>query len=178
MAKRQFEINDEEYEALEAAERATRNTYELKRMQAVRLYGSGTASESICEMVGCAERTIRAWAKRYQGGGIEGLRIVWNSDNALKLSRAERADLKEKVRQYRPDQVLSSEARMERGSFWTASDLRLAVEQWYAVSYASDDSYVNLLHECGLSYQRAERVYRSQPNAAVIADFEEHLEKK
>ena len=178
MAKRQFQVTNEEYEALAAAERVTRNTYELKRLQAVRLYGSGLASESICEMVGCTERTIRAWVQRYQDGGIEGLRIAWNSDNALKLSRAERADLKEKLAQYRPDQVLSSEMRFEQGMFWTVSDLRLAVAQWYGVSYRSEDSYVNLLHECGLSYQRAERVYRSQPKAAVIADFEEQLEKK
>src|SRR5947209_12694401 len=173
MAKRQFQVNNEEYEALAAAERATRNTYELKRRQAVRLYGSGIASADICEVVGCTERTIRAWVQRYQGGGIDGLRIAWNSDNALKLSRIERADLKEKVAQYQPDQVLSSAVRVERGSFWTVSDLRLVVEEWYGVSYRSDDSYVTLLHDCGLSYQRAERVYCSQPNAVIIADFEE-----
>ena len=80
--------------------------------------------------------------------------------------------------QYQPDQVLSSAVRVERGSFWTVSDLRLVVEEWYGVSYRSDDSYVTLLHDCGLSYQRAERVYRSQPNAVIIADFEEQLEKK
>ena len=158
MAKRELQVNDEEYEALEAAEGATRQTYELKRLQAVRLNGSGMASADSCEGVGCQERTIGGWAQRYQKDGSDGLRIAWNRDNALKLSRAQGADLKEKVAQYRPDQVLSSEVHVEGGSFWTVSDLRLAVERWYGVRYRSADSYVTLLHEYGLSYQRAERV--------------------
>ena len=37
---------------------------------------------------------------------------------------------------------------------------------------------VNLLAECGFSYQRTEKVYRSQPDAQTVADFEAELEKK
>lgn len=58
------------------------------------------------------------------------------------------------------------------------SDLRLVVQQWYQVSYRSEDSYLKLLHECGFSYQRAERVYRSRSTEQQIADFEAQLEKK
>jgi hypothetical protein len=46
------------------------------------------------------------------------------------------------------------------------------------VSYQSEDSYLNLLHTCGLSYQQAERVYRSRPSEADFAQFEADLGKK
>ncbi|MEO8398104.1 MAG: hypothetical protein ABI700_34235, partial [Chloroflexota bacterium] len=58
------------------------------------------------------------------------------------------------------------------------SDLQVAVERWYAVVYRHADSYLTLLHESGLSYQRAAKVYRSQPSATAMAEFEAELEKK
>jgi hypothetical protein len=38
MAKRQFELTDDEKRELEQAERDTRDAYALRRLQAVRLY--------------------------------------------------------------------------------------------------------------------------------------------
>jgi transposase len=67
---------------------------------------------------------------------------------------------------------------MSAGQFWTVSDLEVAVQQWYGVSYRSPRSYVTLLHACGFTYQRAEKVYRSRASEHEIADFEAELEKK
>ena len=58
------------------------------------------------------------------------------------------------------------------------SDLQIVVNAWYEVVYRTADSYRTLLHECGLSYQRTEKVYRSRPDAQTVADFEAELEKK
>ena len=68
--------------------------------------------------------------------------------------------------------------RVSRGQLWTVSDLRLAGQQWYEVSYQSDDTYLKLLHESGFSYQPTERVYRSRASERQVADFEAELEKK
>ena len=87
-------------------------------------------------------------------------------------------ELAEKLKQYTPDQVLAPDVRVERGSFWTVSDVQIVVERWYGVTYRSKRSYRTLLHQSGLSYQKAEKVYRSQPSAARVADFEAELEKK
>jgi len=95
-----------------------------------------------------------------------------------KLSREQRSDLKKRLDAYRPDQVIEPELRISQGQFWTVSDLSLVVERWYAVSYRCRDSYVALLHECRFSQQQTERVYRSQPDVRVVADFEAWLEKK
>ena len=118
------------------------------------------------------------WCRAYRQQGLAGLRSKWQGDNALKLSRQQRQAVKSKLDQYRPDQLLSPEVRVEHGQFWTVSDLQIVVKAWYEVEYRTLDSYRTLLHECGLSYQHTEKVYRSRPDAQVVADFEAELEKK
>jgi transposase len=178
MAKRQFELTQHEIDGLRRAEQQTRDVHELRRLQAVRLYGSGVSTKQIAEVVGCGRGSPRQWAMRYRAQGVTGLASHWQGGNANKLTTAQRADLAARLEQYRPDQVLPAEIRVERGSFWSINDLRLAVQQWYGVSYRSEGSYRNLLQACGLSYQKVERVYRSQPSAEQIAAFEQELEKK
>lgn len=178
MAKRQFQLTAEERQALERAERQTRDAYALRRLQAVRLYGNGVGTAEIRQLVGCSDRRIREWTQKYQRAGVAGLQSHWQGENALKLSRQQRADLKQRLQQYGPDQVIASDIRISRGQFWTVSDLQIVVKAWYEVEYRTLDSYRTLLHESGLSYQRAEKVYRSQPDAQTVADFEATLEKK
>jgi transposase len=178
MAKRQFELTEDEIAALRQTEQRTRDVYELRRLQAVRLYGSGVSTHQIAEVVGCGAGSPRQWAMRYRARGIEGLRSHWQGGNANKLTAQQRADLAVRLEQYRPDQVISAEARIERGSFWSVSDLRIVVQQWYGVRYQSAASYRTLLRQSRLSYQKVERVYRSQPSAAQVAEFEQQLEKK
>lgn len=178
MVKRQFQLTDEEIKTFERAEGQTRDAYELRRLQAVRLYGSGLPTQDIMQLVQCSDRRIRAWAQKYQQQGMEGLKSRWQGDNALKLSRAQRADLKRRVHEYRPDQVIAPDVRTSQGEFWTVSDLQIVVKAWYDVAYRTQGSYRRLMHECDLSYQQTEQVYRSRPDAQTVADFEAELEKK
>lgn len=67
--------------------------------------------------VGCNERSIRKWAQTYQQAGLEGLQSHWQGENALKLSREQRADLKQRLHAYRPDQVMGADVRISRGQF-------------------------------------------------------------
>jgi transposase len=178
MAKRQFQLTTEERQAIEQAERQTRDAYELRRLQAVRLYGSGVPTGEITRFSGVSDRRVREWAQKYRAEGVGGLQSHWQGENALKLSRDQRTDLKQRLQQYRPDEVIATDTRISRGQFWTVSDLQIVVKAWYAVEYRTADSYRTLLHECGLSYQHTEKVYRSQPDAQTVADFEANLEKK
>lgn len=178
MAKRAFKLSETEIRAFQQAEASTRDAYELKRLQAVRLYGSSVATPQIEEVTGCAARSIRKWSQRYGEQGLAGLRTQWQGENALKLSRAQRAELKARLAGQRPDQVLAPELRVSQGQFWTVSDLALVIEQWYGVSYRSETSYRSLLVECGFSYQKVEGSYRSRPDAQALADFEAELEKR
>ncbi|MCD4686140.1 MAG: helix-turn-helix domain-containing protein [Anaerolineae bacterium] len=178
MAHRRFTLTEQEIIDLQRAEDATQAVRELKRLQAVRLYGSGHAVQAIQEVVGCSWRALMDWCRAYRERGLEGLKSHWQGDNALKLTRDQRADLKTRLEQYRPDQVLAPNIRVHQGQFWTVSDLKIVVHQWYGVTYQSDTSYRTLLHECRFSQQQTEPQYRSRPTAQVVADFEAVLEKK
>lgn len=178
MRKRTFQLTDDEQKAFRVAERQTRDAYEFQRLQAVRLYGSGESMARIQQMVDAAERTIREWVARYQQTGLAGLANHWQGGNAKKLTDQQRADLLEKIKSYRPDQVLGTATRTERGTFWTVSDLQIVITQWYGVSYSSVNSYYTVLRAAGLSVQKVETIYRSQPSVLVVNEFETELEKK
>ena len=177
MAKRQFHLTEEEVVAFRQAEAQTRDVRELKRLQAVRLYGTDESVETIQKLVGCGPVSPRQWAIEYQRGGLVALKSHWAVGNAQKLNDEQRQDLFAKLAQYSPEQVIAPDVRIKRGMFWTISDLEIVVEQWYGVTYRSPQSYRNLLHASGLSYQKVEKVYRSQPGAMQLADFEAQLEK-
>ncbi|NJL54883.1 transposase [bacterium] len=177
MAKRQFQLSEAEIVAFRQAEAQTRDVRELKRLQAVRLYGSGESVDTIQKLVGCGPASPRQWVIKYRRGGLTALKSHWAVGNAKKLSDEQHQDLFEKLEQYSPEQVIAPDVRVQRGIFWTVSDLQIVIEQWYGVTYRSLTSYRSLLHASGLSYQKVETVYRSQPGAVQLADFEAALEK-
>jgi transposase len=178
MRKRTFHLSEHELEQFCQAERKTRDAYELRRLQGVRLYGSGESIGQIQRVTQAAERSIREWVQRYQQEGLKGLASQWQGQNANKLSPAQRRDLAVKLDLYTPDQVIAADVRHEAGVFWTVSDLQIMVEKWYGVRYRSLNSYYHLLHTSGFTYQKTEKVYRSRPSAEELADFEDMLEKK
>lgn len=178
MAKRKLQLTEAEIAAFRQSEQRTRDVRELKRLQAVRLYGSGEAVVTIQRLTGCGPVSPCQWASEYGRGGLDALRTQWRGGNANKLTAQQRRDLWEKLEQYSPDQVLASAVRQAQGGFWTVSDLQIVVKQWYGVTYRSESSYRSLLHASGFSYQKVEKVYRSQPAAVRLADFEAELEKK
>ena len=178
MAKRQFQLNEQAIEQFRQAEQQTRDVHELKRLQGVRLYGTGMTIEQIMDIHNCGASSIREWVQKYQQGGLSALRSNWSSQNASKLTREQQADLRTRLQAYRPDQLLPAEVRVSEGRFWTVSDLMIAVEQWYDVTYQDAGSYRNLFKRCGFSYHRAEQVYKSRPSEAEVAEFEAGLEKK
>lgn len=177
MAKRQFKLSDQEVKKLVQSEDRVGNVRELRRLQAVRLYGTGYAVDEITKITGCSWRSLMDWCQAYRAEGIAGLASKWQGQNAAKLTHEQRTELREKVNAYRPDQVLAADVRISQGQFWTVSDLKLVIQEWYGVSYRSRSSYQRLLHDCRLSVQRTAKQYRSRPNDRRIADFEAELEK-
>jgi transposase len=178
MAKRQFQLNDQEVEQFRQVEQQTRDVHELKRLQAVRLYGTGMGIGQIMDIHNCGESSIREWVQKYQRTGLSALRSNWSTQNASRLTGEQQAELHTRLHEDRPDQLLPADVRVSAGQFWTVSDLMVVVEQWYGVTYQDAGSYRNLFKRCGFSYHRAERVYKSRPSEADLAEFEAELEKK
>jgi transposase len=173
MAKRELELTAAEMAVFRQTEAQTRDGYELKRLQAIRLYGSGVSLADIMDMVGAGESTIRQWAMAYRRQGLDGLRSKWQGKNANRLTKEQRGQIQERLHQYRPVDLGISE-----GVYWTVSALHVAVERWFGVVYQDATSYQSLLRQSGFSYQRSAKIYRSQPGAAEMAAFEAELEKK
>jgi len=178
MASRQFHLSEEEIEAVRQRERETDDPQELKRLQAVRAYGTQVPIQQITQVIGCSQDMVREWSQRYTKGGLEGMRSQWATQNAAKLTVEQKAEIKRRLHEHQPDDLLSTEVRINQGAFWTVSDLQVAVKQWYGVVYQSEGTYRRLFHHCGFSYQRTEAVYRSQADEQKRAEFEQNLEKK
>lgn len=178
MAHREFQLSEEQHRELKAAEQATKKVSDVKRLIAVRLYGEGYQTEEIEAIVGCTWRSLMRWVEDYQRDGVAGVLDQRQGGNRARLSAKQRAQVKERLNSYRPDQLLPPDVRVEQGAFWTVSDLKIAVSVWYDVTWHSDTSYRSLLHEASFSRQQTESQYRSRPSDEVIAEFEALLEKK
>jgi transposase len=178
MARRSFELNEQERGELRGAYDSAKDTRFQQRVQAVRLYGEGWAVDDIQAIVGCSERSLLRWCERYRQDGVAGLASGWRGGNNARLSPTQRAELIAKVQHYPPDQLLPTEVRVSRGAFWTVSDLRIGIQRWYGITWRSHNSYRAVLAQAGLRLQRTENTYRSRPDDLTVADFEARLEKK
>ena len=180
MANRQFQLNDEQVKEIKRYEHQSKRPDESKRLQAIRLYGTGRTLVDILDIVGCGESSVRIWAMQYAQSGMEGLQSHYrnSAQNARKLSKEQEQDLCTRLATYRPDKVLPKSQCHGTGRFWTVEDVKTVVAKWYGVTYRDVSSYRNLLHRCGFSYQKTEQVYKSRPSEVKVADFEAELEKK
>jgi len=173
MRTRALRLTETEVAALKQAEDERKRPNELRRMQAVRLFGSGMAVEQVMEVTGLRERTIQRHAARFRQEGVAGLKERRKGGNRALLTAAQRHEVAEKLHQYRPVDL-----QVSQREYWTVSDLAVVVEQWYGVVYKALDGYYDLLHSSGLSLQRPAKVYRHKPSASVLDEFETQLEKK
>jgi transposase len=117
-----------------------------------------------------------AWCRKYRADGIAGLVDKRVGGNRAKLTPTQMDDLEARLQMYVPADLFGPTAATEGGQYWTVPDLQRAVVQWYGVSYRNGSSYHRLFAQCGFSYQRPAKVYKSRSVAQVV-DFEEQLEK-
>jgi transposase len=176
MATRQFNLTQEQDTELRVAYDQCKEAAVSKKLLGIRLYGTGHPVVSIVDMLGCSRTSLMNWCSQYEADGVSGLADKRAGGNSRKLSRSQRAELREQVHRYTPRQLLGQEAATATGQNWTPGDLHNIIYQWYGVVYQSPSSYWLLLGECGLSYQRTEKVFQSRSEFKV-ADFEEALEK-
>jgi len=178
MKHRRFKLTDDEIRVLEAAEGETREALALRRLQGVRLYGSGVDMQLIQHVTGAARRTLEDWVRAYRARGVAGLKLGWKGGNNRKLAVETREELTAKLGQLTVAQALTEEERGTNSPFWSIEAVERVVAKWYGVRYQSRESYRRLLAEAGFSFQQPEGIYRSRPSEVVIADFEADAEKK
>lgn len=176
MAKRKFKLTEEERKELLRAYRTCKDANTRTRYQAVRLYGEGLSEVEIEQITGCSRTSLMEWCRAYRTDPSQGLVDKRVGGNRAKLSKLQIEELQQMLHQYTPKERLGLQASTENGQFWTVADLALVVHEQYGVDYKSDTSYRQLLHLCGFSFQKTEKVFKSR-SLTKVADFEEQLEK-
>jgi len=119
---------------------------------------------------------LMGWCRTYRADPSQGLVDKRTGGHRAKLSSLQIEKLQQMMHQYTPKERLGYKASTTDGQFWTVEDLALVVRERYGVEYQSRTSYSRLLHLCGFSYQKTEKVFKSRSETKV-ADFEEQLEK-
>jgi transposase len=176
MAKRRFRLIKEQEQELIRAYANSKDGPTRTRYQAVRMYGTGYPTEEVMELTQCSRTSLMEWCRKYQDQGIEGLVDRRAGGNRAKLSEEQINDLGARLQTYTPADLFGKDSALAEGQFWTVPDLHRAVQEWYSVSYQSPSSYYRLFDQCGFSYQRPAKVYKSH-SAIKVAEFEERLEK-
>lgn len=176
MSKRTFQLNQPQVSELWHAYDDCTDPNTRTRYQAVRLYGTGYPLLTIKDVTGCSTSSLREWVQLYRHAGLAGLADHRTGGNSAKLTAEQRRDLEARLNQFTPHQLFGSDAHTPSGQFWTVEDLQDAVRRWFDVQYQSRVSYYNLFHACGFSYQRTEKVFKSQ-RSGDIAAFQELVEK-
>jgi len=169
-------LTEEQVTALKAAYLACKDGPTRARFQAVRLYGQGYSVPEIQQICPCSRSSLMGWCHDFHQGGADALRDQRKGGNRAKLTPEQRRSVRERLHRYTPGQLLGEGAATSSGQFWTVPDLARALQQWFGVTFDSPTSYATLLAACGLSYQRARKLYRSRREGQVM-DFEERLEK-
>jgi transposase len=175
MAKRKFILTEEQEKELVMAYSNCRDGQTKIRYLGVRMYGQGYAVREIQNLTKCGRTSLMEWVQAYEQNGVMGVLDKRLGGNSAKLQKMQVEDLSNRLHTYRPIQVIRTPFT-ENGQFWTVEDVHQAIQKWYGVDYQSRSSILRLLHMCGFSWHRAERVFKSRREVQVM-EFEEQLEK-
>ena len=176
MATRKFTLTDAQTAELRQAYDRTKDGPTRTRYQAVRLYGTGYPVAQIAELTGCSRTSLLDLCRLYRTRGVADLVDGRLGGNRAKLTPHQRETVRAHLHQYTPRQLFGPETATPDGQFWTVPDLTRAVQAWFGVTWTSPSSYLALLADCGFTYQRAQKVFKSRSEGDVLA-FEDQLEK-
>lgn len=176
MHRQRKRLSIEQVNELQIAQDQSLDGASTMRFQAVRLYGSGYAVETIQAICRCSRPSLMEWNRKYHQGGIAALLDQRQGGNRALLSPEALEGLQRTLHQYQPNQLFAPGAYAGDGRFWTIASLSQLVEREYGVRYKRASSYRVLFDKCDFSYQRTSQHYLSRSEQRVMA-FEEALEK-
>jgi transposase len=102
-------------------------------------------------LAGMDRQTLRDWVIRFNAEGVEGLRDRPKSGRRSWLDEGQLASLRALV-------LRGPDPERDGVSTWRAKDLCRIVEQRFGVTY-SENGMLRLLHDLGLSWQKARPVH-------------------
>lgn len=126
--------------------------YIRHRLKAIQLLHQGNSRIQVCEQVGCSYDTLTSWLGKYLQGGLKALVSPIRHQKPSRLSVEQQQQLKEMILTQRP-----TDYGIER-QMWTGAIISEVIARRFEVKL-QDSRIYELLHELGLSYQRAHRDY-------------------
>jgi putative transposase len=138
----------------------TRDARELKRALSVNMGQSGIAAAQVGELLQVTPQCVRKWQRRYEGEGVEGLRVGYRGSESY-LSGKQRQEVEEWIGTHETVGV---------------EEVRDYIEEQYGVSYRSKQSYYEFLEAGGMSYHRTEPG-NPKHDAGQVLDRREELKK-
>jgi len=176
MHRQRKKLSIEQVNELQIAQDKSPDAASALRFQAVRLYGTGYAVETIQTICRCSRPSLMEWNRKYHQGGVAALLDQRQGGNRALLSHAALEALQQRLHQYQPNQLFAPGEYEGEGRFWTIATLARLLEREYGVRYKRVSSYRVLFDKCDFSYQRTTHHYLSRSEHRVI-EFEEALEK-
>lgn len=105
-----------------------------ERAQTILSAQKGFSSYQISQVIVRSEKTVREWIRAYQKAGISSLFPKYKGDNAAKLTKEQKLQLKEVLTKPPSDYGIPQK-------FWDISTLKKYVHAEFGVEYESDESY-------------------------------------
>jgi hypothetical protein len=130
MARRRFQLTQEQVQELTDAYTCCKNGPTRTRYQAVRLYGSGYPCEEVMEITRCSRPTLMEWCRKYLASGISALTDQRRGGNRSLLSPVQIEQLKARLHFYTPADLFSNTAATAYGepsSSGTVSTIKASV---------------------------------------------------
>lgn len=150
---------------LRAAHRQTPDKREADRLKAIILLATGWVPEDVAEALLVDPNTVRNYFRRYQQGGLTGLRDVAYRGSACELSDAE---------------LVSLDMHVQAHLYLTAKDVAVWVDEQFGVTYTAS-GMTALLHRLGFVYKKPKLVPgKADPKAqeAFLAEYEKLKQDK
>lgn len=144
--------------------------YIRKRLSAIKWVHEGNSRLQVCHLIGCTYNTLTSWIDKYIEGGLLGLVAPIQHKNApQRLSPEQKQELKRMLLEQSPHDYGITR------NIWTGEIIMAVIEMKWDIPFQSSRIY-EILHELGLSYQRAHRDYANADEAEQKA-FVEILKK-
>ena len=143
--------------------------YIRHRLKAIQLLHQGSSRIEVCKQVGCSYDTLTSWLRKYLQGGLEVLVSPIQRQKPSRLTSKQQQQLKEIILTQLP-----TDYGIER-QMWTGAIISELIAQQFKVQL-KDSRIYELLHELGLSYQRAHRDY-ANANPKAQKEWVETIKK-
>jgi transposase len=160
----------EQVAALHQAFKTAKKGREKVRYQALWLLTQGYTRAQVCKVQDLGSRTLAEWVLRYNKYGLESLRMKPQPGNYRQLTNEQKQQIKNLITHSSPEQLGLV------GKFWNRVTLRQLVTSRFQVTYRSWESYRKLLHWCGFSFHKPNKVNQRR-NPHLVRRFEDNLKK-